>query len=187
MNTIYRLVIAAGVVLLSAGTIAAQTTSKAIETGAAQYTVAQISGEVVMVDGNYLLVKMKPSGVQRWFNVSPDRQFIIDGQPKTISQLTPGTVLTATTITKLLPLTVRTTTITNGTVLSVSGRNVSVRLESGQRRSYTVPESFRFNVEGKAVSVHQLQKGMRITATKIVEEPESEISTLTAVTGTAPK
>ena len=159
MNMIYRLMGAAGVVLLLAETAAAQTTSKAIESGTAQFTVAQVSGEVVMVDGNYLLVKIRPSGVQRWFSVSPDRQFIIDGQPKTISQLTPGTILTATAVTKTLPVTVRTTTITNGTVLNVSGRNVSVRLENGERRSYTVPESFRFNVDGKSVSVYQLQKG----------------------------
>ena len=187
MNMIYRLMGAAGVVLLLAGTAAAQNTSKAIESGTAQFTVAQVSGEVVMVDGNYLLVKIRPIGVQRWFSVRPDRQFIIDGQPKTISQLTPGTVLTATAVTKTLPVTVRTTTITNGTVLNVSGRNLSVRLENGERRSYTVPDSFRFNVDGKSVSVYQLQKGMSVTATKIVSEPESEISTLTVVTGKAPK
>jgi hypothetical protein len=187
MNMIYRLMVAAGVVLLLAGTAAAQTTSKATETGTAQFTVAQVSGEVVTVDDNYVLVKMRPSGVQRWFSVSPDRQFIIDGQPKTVSQLTPGTILTATAVTKTLPVTVRTTTITNGTVLNVSGRTLSVRLENGERRSYTVPESFRFNVDGKSVSVKELQKGMHVTATKIVSEPDSEISTLAVVTGKAPK
>src|SRR6185369_8332695 len=75
MNVIYRLMTAVGIVLLLAGTGTAQTTSKATEMGTAQFSVAQISGEVVMVDGNYLLVKIRPSGVQRWFNVSPDRQF----------------------------------------------------------------------------------------------------------------
>jgi RNase P/RNase MRP subunit p29 len=187
MNKIHRLGFALGAVLLSAGMAAAQTTSKSTETGTAQFTVAQVTGEVVMVDGNYLLVKMRPSGVQRWFSVNNDRQFIIDGQAKTISQLTPGTVLTATAVTKTLPVTVRTTTITNGTVLNVSGRNVSVRLENGERRSYTVPDSFRFNVDGKQITVSQLQKGMHVTATRIVSEPESEISTLAVVTGKAPK
>lgn len=187
MNMTCRLMVAVGVVLLSAGTAAAQTTSKTTETGTAQFTVAQVSGEVVAVDDNYVLVKIRPSGVQRWFSVSPDRKFIIDGQPKTVSQLAPGTMLTATAVTKTLPVTVRTTTITNGTVLNVSGRNLSVRLENGERRSYTVPDSFRFNADGKSVSVYQLQKGMSVTATKIVSEPESEISTLTVVTGKAPK
>ena len=187
MNKIHRLGFALGAVLLSAGMAAAQTTSKSTETGTAQFTVAQVTGEVVMVDGNYLLVKMRPSGVQRWFSVNNDRQFIIDGQTKTISQLTPGTVLTATAVTKTLPVTVRATTITNGTVLNVSGRNVSVRLENGERRSYTVPDSFRFNVDGKQITVSQLQKGMHVTATRIASEPESEISTLAVVTGKAPK
>ena len=137
MNMTCRLMVAVGVVLLSAGTAAAQTTSKTTETGTAQFTVAQVSGEVVAVDDNYVLVKIRPSGVQRWFSVSPDRKFIIDGQPKTVSQLAPGTMLTATAVTKTLPVTVRTTTITNGTVLNVTGRTLSVRLENGERRSYT--------------------------------------------------
>jgi len=187
MNMTCRLMVAVGVVLLSAGTAAAQTTSKTTETGTAQFTVAQVSGEVVAVDDNYVLVKIRPSGVQRWFSVSPDRKFIIDGQPKTVSQLAPGTMLTATAVTKTLPVTVRTTTITNGTVLNVTGRTLSVRLENGERRSYTVPDSFRFNVDGKQMSVSQLQKGMHVTGTKIVSEPDAEISTLAVVTGKAPK
>jgi hypothetical protein len=187
MNMTCRLMVATGIALLLAGTATGQTTSKTTEMGTAQFTVAQVSGDVVTVDDNYVLVKMKPSGVQRWFSVSPDRQFIIDGQPKTVSQLAPGTMLTATAVTRTLPVTVRTTTITNGTVLNVSGRTLSVRLENGERRSYAVPESFRFNVDGKQMSVGQLQKGMHVTGTKIVSEPESEISTLAVVTGKAPK
>src|SRR4051812_5808396 len=92
MSMTCRLMVATGVGLLLAGAAAAQTTSKATETGTAQFTVAQVSGDVVAVDDNYVLVKVRPSGVQRWFSVSPDRQFIIDGQPKTVSQLAPGTV-----------------------------------------------------------------------------------------------
>jgi hypothetical protein len=187
MNVTHRAIVAMGVALILTGTASAQTTTTAKETGTAQFTVAQVSGDVVTVDDNYVLVKMRPSGVQRWFTVSPDRKFIIDGQPKTVSQLTPGTLLTATAVTKTLPVTVRTTTITNGTVLNVYGRTLSVRLENGERRSYTVPESFRFDVDGKKMSVAQLQKGMHVTGTKIVSEPDSEISTLAVVTGKAPK
>jgi len=187
MKIIQRSVIAVTALLL-AGTTVAQTTTTTTRTdeGASSYAVSRMTGEVVVVDGNDLLVKL-PGGEYRWFSPSPDRQFIIDGQPKTINQLTPGTVLIATAVTKMTPVTVRTTTITNGTVLNVSGRTLSVRLENGERRSYTVPDSFRFNVDGKQITVSQLQKGMHVTATRIASEPESEISTLAVVTGKAPK
>ena len=186
MKTIERLLVAAGLLLL-AGTAAAQTTSKSVVVGEPTYAVSQMTGTVVAVDGNSLLAKMQPTGNYRWFTVSPDRQFIVDGQPKTIGQLAPGTVLTATIVTKTLPVDVRTTTITNGTILDVHGRHVTVRLESGERRSYTVPEGFKFNVDGKTVTVSELRKGMRATATKIVSDPEAEISALTVVRGKAPK
>jgi hypothetical protein len=186
MKTIGRLMVAAGLLLL-AGTAAAQTTSKSVVVGEPKYTVSQMTGTVVAVDGSSLLAKLAPSGTYRWFSVSPDRQFVIDGQPKTIGQLTPGTVLTATVVTKTLPIDVRTTTITNGTILDVNGRHVTVRLESGERRSFTVPESFKFNVDGKPLSVYELKKGMRATATKIVSDPETEISALSVITGKAPK
>jgi hypothetical protein len=50
-----------------------------------------------------------------------------------------------------------------------------------------VPASFKFVVEGKPASVSDLKKGMKVSATKIVEEPHTEFSTKLAVTGTSPK
>ena len=38
-----------------------------------------------------------------------------------------------------------------------------------------------------AASVEDLRPGMKVTATKIVEEPHTEISTQSVVTGQAPK
>ena len=186
MTTMGRLMMAAGL-LLFAGSSAAQTTTKSVVVGEPKYTVSQMTGTVVAVDGNSLLAKMSPSGNYRWFDVSPDRRFIIDGQPKTISQLVPGTVLTATVVIKTVPVDLRTTTITNGTILDVNGRHLTVRLENGERRSYHVPENFMFNVDGKQVSVYELKKGMRATATKIVSDPEAEFSGLSVITGKAPK
>src|SRR5262245_33735963 len=120
--------------LLFAGTAGAQTTTTTREAGTTQYAVAQATGEVIVTDGNALLVKMRPSGDLRWFNVSPDRKFVIDGQPKTIGQLAPGTVLTATVVTKTEAVNLRTTTVTNGTIVHIQGRSVSIRLDNGEVR-----------------------------------------------------
>ena len=97
-----------------------------------------------------------------------------------------GTVLTATATTTTQPVTVRTATVTNGTVWWAQGNYVVLTLENGQNRAYTVPESFRFTVEGKPASVHELKKGMKVSATKIVEEPRTEIATKTVITGKGP-
>jgi hypothetical protein len=94
----------------------AQTTTTTREAGTAQVTTSQMTGEVVLVDGNILLARMQPSGQYKMFNTQPGVQLTVDGKPKTLKDLTPGTILTATTTTTTQPITVRTTTVTNGTV-----------------------------------------------------------------------
>jgi len=49
-------------------------------------------------------------------------------------------------------------------VLALNGNNLVVRLPEGTRE-LTVPEDFRFMVDGQSLSVRQLQVGMRGTAT----------------------
>ena len=60
----------------------------------------------------------------------------------------------------------------NFQVLSVDGNRLVVRLPEGTRE-LSVPDDFRFNVDGKMLSVHQLKPGMAGSAT---------ITTRTAVT-----
>ena len=112
---------------------------------------------------------------------------VIDGQTKHLGDLKPGTVLTATVTTTTQPVTVRTTNSLSGTVFWVSGNYVVLNLDNGETKGYTVPESYKFTVEGKPATVHELKKDMKVTATKIVEDPQVEMSTKTVVTGKAPK
>ena len=170
-----------------AGALAsAQVTSKH-EAGAPKVTTAQVTGEVLYIEGNYLLAKLQPSGQYRGFNVKPGQEFVIDGQKVKIGDLKTGTVLTGTAITTERPMIVRTHNVLNGTVWWVAGNYVVLTDDKGQNREYSVPESYNFTVEGKPASVHDLKKGMKVQATKIVEEPVTEISTKVEVTGKAPK
>ena len=182
--------IIAGVAVLLASAVglrAQTTTSKVTQAaGEAKVTTEQITGEVVTVEGNWLLIKLQPSG-RRYFNIPPGRQFIIDGQTRLISDLRQGTILTATATTTTQPVVLRTTSVINGTVWYASGNYVILTLPSGENREYNVPPSFRFIVEGKPASVTDLRKGMKVSAEKIVEEPRTEISTKTVITGKAPK
>jgi hypothetical protein len=72
----------------------AQTSTTTKEAGTAQITTTQITGEVVLVDGNILLARMLPSGQYRMFNTQPGVQATVDGKPMTLKQLAPGTILT---------------------------------------------------------------------------------------------
>jgi len=49
-------------------------------------------------------------------------------------------------------------------VIAVDGNNLTVRNENGTQQ-YTVPDDFRFTIDGKKLSVKQLKPGMKGTAT----------------------
>jgi hypothetical protein len=89
--------------------------------------------------------------------------------------------------TRTTDVTVRTTSTLNGQVVWQQGNYVVLRLENGEVKEYKVPDSYRFTVEGKPASVQELREGMKVTAMKIVEEPRTEISSDTVITGKAPK
>ena len=144
----------------------------------------RVTAEVVQVDGNYLLVKLE-SGEIRVFNVSPERRFVVDGKPLTVQQLKPGTILTAT-FTSKPPVGAPVATVT-GKVWYVSGNTVILTLPDGTNKSYTVPPSFEFMVNGEPASVSKLRKGMKVTAHRIPEPPAVEISYDVEVTGTTRK
>jgi hypothetical protein len=182
-----RALITGVALLVTAAAVQAQVTQKKEEVlGAAQVVTETLTGEVVWVEGNFLVLKM-PRGYYSVFDVKPGREFVIDGQTKHIGDLREGTVLTATVTTTTQPITVRTTDSVEGRVAWVNGNYLVLTLKNGQNKEFKVPESFRFNVGGKPASVHDLKKGMDVSASKIVEEPRTDISEKTVITGKARK
>jgi len=153
--------------------------------GAPTVTTQELRGKVVYVEGNTLVVRMA-SGEIRQFNVPESRRFMIDGQEVTVHDLKPGTKLKATVTTTNTPVTERTTTIGTGKIFYVAGNTVIVTLPNNENRMYKVKDDYRFNVGGQKATVHDLRKGMVISAEKIVEVPTTEIATNTTVVGQAP-
>jgi len=151
----------------------------------ATVTTEQLHGTVAYVEGNDLVVRMSNGGI-REFHVPETRKFVVDGKELTVHELKPGTTLTATVTTTNTPITERTTTVGTGKVFFVSGNNVILTLPNNENRMYKVEESYKFNVNGSPATVHDLRKGMQVSAQKIVEVPHTEISSDTAVTGHAP-
>jgi hypothetical protein len=161
-----------------------QTTKEHIK-GEAQVTTALTKGTVLYVEGNTLVV-LSSTGLIEEFQVAPGRKFMIDGKELTIGQLKPGTNLTLTVTTTTTPVTTRTTTVGTGKVFWVNQSAVILTLPNNERRMYKPDESYRFMVDGKPASLHDLKKGMTIAAQKIVEEPRTEITTNSVITGTSP-
>ncbi|HUD73397.1 MAG TPA: hypothetical protein VMQ62_15675 [Dongiaceae bacterium] len=147
-------------------------------------TTGTLTAEVVQVEGTNLVVKMA-SGELRAFNVNPERRFVVDGKPLAVGQLKPGTMLTAT-FTTTPPAGAPVTEVT-GKVWYVAGNAVILTLPDGTNKSYNVPASFRFDVNGQPATVRDLRKGMNVTAHRIPELPAVEFCYDVEITGTAKK
>jgi hypothetical protein len=160
-------------------------TTKQQIAGTAAVKTEKLSGTVVVVEGNKLVVRMA-SGDIRYFEPPESRKFLIDGKELNVHQLKPGTRLHAAVTTTTTPITERTTTIGTGRVWHVAGNNVIITLPNGENRQYKVDSNYKFIVGGQKASVSDLRKGMVINAEKIVEEPRTELATDIAVTGQAP-
>ena len=186
-TTVRSILIGSCAVLLSSALLAQpmpQTRKEAIK-GAAETTTQEISGTVIQAEGKTLVVRLS-TGEIRTFEPPESRRFIIDGKEVGLSELKPGTKLHATVTTTRTSVTDRTTTVGTGKVWFVSGNNVILTLPNNENRMYKVAESYRFIVDGQKATVHDLRKGMTVSAEKIVEEPRVEIASNTTVTGSAP-
>jgi hypothetical protein len=147
-----------------------------------------LTGTVVEVDANTLVVKMDTGDV-RLFTPPADRRFLIDGRELTLSQLQPGTKLTASVKESTSTVTDRTVETLEGTVFYAAGTTVILTLPTNERRQYSIksgdPVKF-YDYSNKEMTVFDLRKNMRIKATKITESPRTELVTTASVTGTAP-
>jgi LPXTG-motif cell wall-anchored protein len=57
-----------------------------------------------------------------------------------------------------------TTEIRNGEVVAVYGNHLVVRTAPNEFREFDVPDDVKFDMDGKMLSVHELKKGMKLTA-----------------------
>lgn len=144
----------------------------------------EYQGEVLDVDGNTLVTKMIPSGEVKTFTVDPAREFIVDGKAITVEDLEPGTVLSAKV--DVMP-SEETAQQISGTIMHIVAKTVVIRLDSGEVKSYTVDYDREFMVDGQPKTIQEMHEGTRVTATRIIADPETVITPDTPITGKAPK
>jgi hypothetical protein len=167
--------------------IAQVETTQSTKAGPASKEVTVERGEVVLVEGNDLVVKMEDGSFRHIANVPESAKITVDGKQLGIHDLKPGMKLQRSITTTTTPQVVTTVQTVTGKVWHVTPPNsVILQLEDNTNQSFKIPKGQMFNVNGQMVDAFGLKKGMVVTATKIVEVPEVLVSQQKHVTGTMP-
>jgi LPXTG-motif cell wall-anchored protein len=143
--------------------------------------------EVVHVSGNDLIVKMEDGTIRHIPNVPDSARVTVDGNQLGIHDLKVGMKLQRTITTTTTPKTITTVQSVTGKVWHVNPpSSVILTLQDGTNQQFKIPKDQKFNVDGQMVDAWGLKKGMRVTATKVVEEPVTEIEQQRKLTGSMP-
>lgn len=163
-----------------------QTEKNEQTTGKAKSVTVE-NGEVVYVSGNDLVVKMADGTIRHFPNVPESARVTVDGKQLGIHDLKPGMHLQRTITTTTTSKVMTTVQSVTGTVWNVSPPlSVILTLEDGKNQQFKIPKGQKFNVNGQMVDAWGLKKGMKISATKVVEAPETVVTRQAQVTGSMP-
>jgi hypothetical protein len=75
------------------------------------------------------------------------------------------------------------TEVKRGEVVYVSGNDLVVKLDTGQVKHVTVPDDFKFIVDGKELTVHDLTPGMKLTQTITTTTTPRTVTTVRTLSG----
>jgi LPXTG-motif cell wall-anchored protein len=186
-KTVLVLLLGALCLALAVSTNAQIQTEKSTTVGRTTMQVQVERGEVVLVDGNDLVVKMEDGTIRHFPNLPESATATVDGKQLSIHDLKPGMKLQRNITTASTPQTITTVQSVTGKVWHVTPPNsVILTLEDGTNQSFKIPNGQKFTIDGQQVDAFGLKKGMVVTATKIVEVPETVVSQHKHVSGTMP-
>jgi len=168
--------------------VAAQVqTNQNVEHGQATHDVTVERGEVVYVSGNDLVVKMEDGEIRHFSNVPDSVTVNVDGKQLNVHQLQPGMKLERQTVRTTTPRVVTTVETVTGTVWRVNPPlAVTLTLENGENQTFKIPNGQKFMIDGKETDAFGLRKGMKVSAQRITEVPETVITEQVKRTGKMP-
>ncbi|HTH52752.1 MAG TPA: hypothetical protein VL495_02300 [Edaphobacter sp.] len=162
-------------------------TETSTATGQATRQVKVERAQVVYVSGNELVVKMEDGTIRHFANIPESAKVTVDGKELGIHDLKVGMTLQRTITTTTTPKVITTTQNVTGTVWNVQPpSSVILTLADGTNQSFKIPKNQKFNIDGQMLDAWGLRKGMRVTATKIVEEPITQVEQARKLTGQMP-
>jgi LPXTG-motif cell wall-anchored protein len=182
--------VAAGTVLLAfpaAMNAQVDTTTKVATNGPVVKQVSVQTGTVVLVSGNDLWVKDSAGQIRHFPNVPESARVTVGGQQLGIHDLKPGMTIQRTIITTTTPKVTTTVQTVTGTVWNVNPpTSVILTLDDNTNQRFTIPKGQTFNINGQTMDAFGLRKGMKISATKVVEVPETVVTQKRILAGTMP-
>lgn len=162
-------------------------TSQNTSSGTPTHEVKVDRAEVLSVYGNDVIVKMEDGSIRHVANVPESTRVLVDGKELGVHDLKPGMKLQRTITTTTTPKMITTTQTVTGKVWHVSPPNsVILTLENGQNQQFKVPKGQKFTINGQETNVWDLKKGMTVSATKVVEEPITEVTEQRLLAGKMP-
>jgi hypothetical protein len=183
----HLLALAFACLLLSAATMAQVKTETGTSKETATVETKVERAEVVYASGNDVVVKMENGEIRNFPNVPDSVKVTVDGQQLSVHDLKPGMKLERTITTTTQPQTVTTVKTVTGTIWHVNPPNsVVLTLDDGTNQKFNIPQGQKFKVDGKDVDAFHLKKGMKISATKVVTEPQTVTSEQRKITGQMP-
>jgi len=162
-------------------------TQTSTTSGQSSRAVTVESGEVVLVHGNDLVVKMDDGTIRHFPNVPESVQVDVDGQKLGIHDLKPGMKLHRTITVTTTPQVITTVKTVTGKVWHITPpSSVILTLEDGTNQEFKIPKGQKFTVDGQEVDAWGLKKGMKVSATKVTEEPITVAEREHQLTGSMP-
>jgi len=182
------ILLAVGLFLTYTASLMAQVqTEESATHGAATKTVKVERGEVVYVSGNEVMVKMEDGSIRDIRNVPESARVTVDGKELGIHDIKVGMKLQKTITTTTTPRLVTKVETVTGKVFHVTApTSVILTLENNQNQQFTIPKGQKFNIDGQMVDAFGLRPGMKVSATRITETPETVVTQKAMLAGKMP-
>jgi RNase P/RNase MRP subunit p29 len=144
-------------------------------------------GEVMYVSGNDVVIKMEDGSLRDFFDVPDSTTITVDGRQLNVHQIKTGMKVEKQTITTSTPRTITKVETVTGKVWHVAPpSSVILTLEDGTNQSFKIPKGQKFTIDGQETDAFGLKKGMKISAQRITEVPETVVTQEVRRTGTMP-
>ena len=144
-------------------------------------------GQVVLVAGRDLVVRMEDGTMRHFANVPDTFRATVDEKEIGFSDLKTGMMLERTTTITTTPKLITAVETIKGRVLNVQPpRYVTLTLDGGSSERFEIPKGQKFKIEGQTVDAWGLKPGMIVKATKVVEFTAMEVEQKRKVTGSMP-
>ena len=136
---------------------------------------------------NDLIIKMENREIRHITNVPESARATVDGREIGIHDVRVGMKLEKTITTTTTPTVITKVETVTGKVFHVTPpTSVILTLEDGTNQEFKIPKDQKFNVDGQMVDAFGLKEGMKISATKVTETPETVVTQKTTLTGKMP-